>query len=81
MLQLLDKKVSARSADAMRLILACYVFFFIVANLGPYLFNRYLYVPLFVFGGFAAHALDPIKVRKIAHPTVVPVTTQHNSTA
>ena len=81
MLQLLNKKVAARSGDAMRLILACYVFFFIVANLGPYLFNRYIYVPLFVFGGFAAHALEPIKVRKIARPTVVPATAPHNSTA
>jgi len=81
MLLLLNRKVAARSGDAMRLILACYVFFFIVTNLGPYLYNRYIYVPLFVFGGFAAHALDPMKVRKVAPPTVVPATAQHNSTA
>jgi O-antigen ligase len=81
MLLLLNKKVPASSAEAMRLILACYVFFFIVANLGPYLFNRYVYVPLFVFGGFASHALDPLKLRKIARATVVPVTAHHNSTA
>ena len=81
MLLLLNKRVASRSADAMRLILACYVFFFIVNNLGPYLFNRYIYVPLFVFGGFAAHVLDPAKVRKIARAAVVPVTAQHNSTA
>jgi len=81
MLLLLNRKVAARSGDAIRLILACYVFFFIVTNLGPYLYNRYIYVPLFVFGGFAAHALDPIKVRKVAPATVLPVTAQHNSTA
>ena len=81
MLLLLNRKVAARSGDAMRLILACYVFFFIVTNLGPYLYNRYIYVPLFVFGGFAAHKLDPIKVRKVAPATVLPVTAQHNSTA
>jgi len=81
MLLLLNRKVAARSGDAIRLILACYVFFFIVTNLGPYLYNRYIYVPLFVFGGFAAHKLDPIKVRKVAPATVLPVTAQHNSTA
>jgi O-antigen ligase len=81
MLLLLNRKVAAKSGDAMRLILACFVFFFIVTNLGPYLYNRYIYVPLFVFGGFAAHALDPIKVRRVAPSTVVPVTAQHDSTA
>jgi O-antigen ligase len=81
MLRLLNEQVAARSGDAMRLILACYVFFFIVANLGPYLFNRYLFVPLFLFGGFAAHALDPVKVRKIAIATVAPVAAPRNSAA
>jgi O-antigen ligase len=81
MLLLLNGQIAAKSGDAIRLILACYVFFFIVTNLGPYLYNRYIYVPLFVFGGFAAHALDPMKVRKVAPPTVVPATAQHNSTA
>jgi O-antigen ligase len=81
MLLLLNGQIAAKSGDAIRLILACYVFFFIVTNLGPYLYNRYIYVPLFVFGGFAAHKLDPIKVRKVAPATVVPVTAQHNSTA
>jgi O-antigen ligase len=81
MLLLLNGQIAAKSGDAIRLILACYVFFFIVTNLGPYLYNRYIYVPLFVFGGFAAHALDPMKVRKVAPSTVVPATAQHNETA
>jgi hypothetical protein len=38
----------------MSLALALCVFFFVVSNLGPYLYNRYLYVPMFVVAGFAA---------------------------
>ena len=64
MLQFLKEKSSDKSAGAVRLALACYVFFFIVANLGPYFYNRYLYVPMFVFAGFAAHALNPIKAKQ-----------------
>jgi O-antigen ligase len=61
---------SAQSKQAVPLILACYVFFFIVFNLGPYLYNRYLYVPLFVLGGFSLHVLDPTKMRKRVRRTV-----------
>ncbi len=30
------------------------LFFFIITNLGPYIFNRYIFIPLFVLAGFAA---------------------------
>jgi O-antigen ligase len=71
MVRVLREKASEKSIDAVRLILASYVFFFIVSNLGPYLYNRYLYVPMFVFAGFASHSLDPVKARKIARGSLV----------
>jgi O-antigen ligase len=49
--------------NAARLMLACYVCFFIIFNLGPYLYNRYLYIPMFVFAGFAAHVLESVGAR------------------
>ena len=45
-----------RSTNAVRLGLAVYVSIFIIFNLGPYLYNRYLYIPMFLFAGFAARA-------------------------
>jgi hypothetical protein len=47
--------------QTMPLALALCVFFFIVSNLGPYLYNRYLYVPMFVLAGFAAQVPLPVK--------------------
>lgn len=44
------------STNAVRLGLAVYVSIFIIFALGPYLYNRYLYMPLFLFAGFAARA-------------------------
>jgi O-antigen ligase len=64
LLRVLREKTADKSRDTVRLILASFVFFFIVSNLGPYIFNRYLYVPMFVFAGFAAHVRSPLKVRK-----------------
>jgi O-antigen ligase len=71
MVQVLRKKSSDDSINAVQLILASYVSFFIIFSLGPYLYNRYLYIPLFVFAGFAAHAAGPIKARKTARQPAV----------
>jgi O-antigen ligase len=67
-LQFLKHKPGDKSIDAVRLILACYVFFFIVSNLGPYFYNRYLYVPMFVFAGFVTRSLGPLTAPKAARP-------------
>jgi O-antigen ligase len=48
----LKEKPSDKHVEVVRLILACYVFYFVVCNLGPYMYNRYIFVPLFVFSGF-----------------------------
>jgi O-antigen ligase len=48
------KKPPNRRTNAVRLILACYLSFFIIVNLGPYLYNRYLYIPMFLFAGYGA---------------------------
>ncbi len=68
LLQVLRAKAVDGATGVVRLILAAFVFFFIVSNLGPYLYNRYLFVPMFVFAGFAAHARGPLKVRKKISP-------------
>lgn len=71
MLRVLREKASDSSTDAVRLVLASYVFFFIVSNLGPYFYNRYLYVPMFIFAGFAAHSVGPVKARKFSRASFV----------
>jgi O-antigen ligase len=76
MLQVLKQHGADKSADAVRLILACYVFFFIVSNLGPYFFNRYLYVPMFTFAGFVALSLHPVKARKVITSPVLRLPSQ-----
>src|SRR6267378_901841 len=50
--------------DGLNLGLSCYVLLFIVCMIDPIVFNRFLYVPMFVFAGFTAHALGPVKARK-----------------
>ena len=71
MLQLLRKKPSDDLANAVRLILASYVSFFIIFSLGPYLHNRYLYIPMFVFAGFIARVLGPAKSLFVPATTTV----------
>jgi len=63
MLRALKRKRSADSANALRLGLSVYASLFVGANLHPILFNRFLFVPLFIFGGFAAHAFGPKKAK------------------
>jgi O-antigen ligase len=54
----------SRATEILPLILGCYLFFFIVSNLGPYLYNRYVYVPMFLLAGYAAHVWDESKALK-----------------
>jgi O-antigen ligase len=81
MLWVLKQKTSDKSTQAVHLVLASYVFFFIVANLGPYLYNRYLYVPMFVFAGFVEHARVPISTQKIASRSMTRLTAQNGATS
>jgi O-antigen ligase len=64
-LRLLKKRFSGNSSDALRLSLSCYVLLFIVSNLGPFDYNRFLYVPLFAFAGFVASLRVPVETRKV----------------
>lgn len=48
------KKASSTSIEALNLTIASLVLLFVVSNLHPLDYNRFLYVPLFVFAGFAA---------------------------
>jgi O-antigen ligase len=50
----LKRNPSRSSAHALGLGLGCYVLLFIDSNLGPFDYNRFLYVPLFIFAGFTA---------------------------
>lgn len=65
MLRVLRERPS-RFTNAVRLIFACYVSFFIIFNLGPYLYNRFLYIPMFVFAGFAARLPLPVETCVVA---------------
>jgi O-antigen ligase len=79
MLQVIRQNGPNKSAQVVRLLLASYVFFFIVANLGPYLYNRYLYVPIFMFAGFVAHAAGPIRARKPAPQSIMRLPVQNSA--
>jgi O-Antigen ligase len=60
MLQVLKNPQNSGS-NMVRLGLAVYVSAFIVVNLGPYLYNRYLYIPMFLFAGFTARSPRPFE--------------------
>src|SRR6266436_1043445 len=62
----LKKKPSNTSTEALVLALACYALLFIVSNLGPFDYNRFLYIPLFAFGGYAANLRAPLRMRLAA---------------
>jgi hypothetical protein len=83
MLQLLKKEPLGGSSDVLRLSLSCLLLLFIISNLGPFDYNRFLYIPPFVFAGFAASLWLPgetraivrqRQVREISH-TTNPLTT------
>jgi len=63
----LKKNPSSTSTEVLVLALACYALLFIVSNLGPFDYNRFLYIPLFVFGGFAANLRTPLEMGLVAH--------------
>ena len=66
MIRALKSNSSVDLGNALRLGLSAYALLFISSNLHPILFNRFLYVPLFMFAGLTAQAADPIKVRQFA---------------
>jgi O-antigen ligase len=65
MLQVLKKRPSGTSSDALRLSLSCFLLLFIISNLGPFDYNRFLYIPLFAFAGFAVSVWSPVETRAI----------------
>jgi O-Antigen ligase len=54
MLHALKKGCPTSLAEALRLGICVYLLLLIASNLHPILFQRYLYLPLFMFGGLAA---------------------------
>jgi len=71
MLRALKKEPSKDSAETLSLGLSSYVLLFIVCNVAPVIYNRFFYVLMFVFAGFATHLLVPIEARKAARAPVV----------
>jgi O-antigen ligase len=65
MLRFLKKMPPGSSSDAFRLSLSCFLLLFIISNLGPFDYNRFLYIPLFAFAGFAASTWRPLETRTI----------------
>jgi O-antigen ligase len=51
---ILKQPLPEQTHNYLRLSLACYVLLFIVSNLGPFDYNRFLYMPLFILAGFAS---------------------------
>lgn len=51
--------------ELLRLALGSYLLLFIVSNLGPFDYNRFLYMPLFVFAGFAARVEAAVSGRSL----------------
>ena len=72
-LRLLKRKPSERSTDALHLALSCTITLFVISNLHPILYNRFLFIPLFLFAGFAARLARPVQQRA---PVRRPLTTQ-----
>jgi len=75
MLQSLKKKPSDNLANMLRLGLSVFLLLFITSNLHPIVFNRFLYVPLFMFAGLTAQAPGSIKMSKTARRPVARLAT------
>lgn len=60
MTYLLKKVRSGSVRNALTAALSCYVLLLIAASLHPFLYNRYLYVTLFLFAGFTLHVRSAI---------------------
>jgi O-Antigen ligase len=54
MVQSLKANPSGNLANTLRLGLSVYLLLFIASNLNPIVFNRFLYMPLFIFAGLVA---------------------------
>ena len=67
MLQFVKKMPSGSSSDALRLSLSCFLLLFIISSLGPFDYNRFLYIPLFAFAGFATSTWFPVETWAIVH--------------
>jgi O-antigen ligase len=52
----MKKSSSQKVVHILALSLGCTVYLFVVSNLGPFDYNRFLYIPLFIFGGFATRS-------------------------
>ena len=65
MLQVLKKRPLGTSSDALRLSLSCFLLLFIVSNLGPFDYNRFLYIPLFSFAGFVVTVWSPTRTHVV----------------
>ena len=63
MVQILKKGSPDSPSNAVKLSLSCFLLLFIISNLGPFDYNRFLYVPLFFLAGFAAGVHAPADVR------------------
>ena len=77
MLRALATNASGNVAEALRLGLSTYALLFIASNLHPILFNRFLYVPLFMFAGLTVQAPGSIKVSKTARRPVAHLPTRN----
>lgn len=60
-LRVLKKKAPGNSTGSLNLAVASFVLLFIVSNLHPVDYNRFLYIPIFVLAGFAARFPGPIE--------------------
>jgi O-antigen ligase len=76
MLQELKRSSSGDLANALRVGLGVYVLLFIASNLHPILFSRFLFVPLFMFGGLAPRTAGKIKAEKRARGASVHLATR-----
>jgi O-antigen ligase len=63
-IRLMRSVLKRRSENAvihmLALGLGCCTLLFIVSNLGPFDYNRFLYIPVFLFGGFAVRVRLPV---------------------
>jgi hypothetical protein len=66
MLRIAKKNVADETKNVLHLAVACFVLLFVVSNLAPIMYNRFLYVPMFILAGFAADLQDPVQKQQSA---------------
>jgi O-antigen ligase len=62
---LLKRNLPIDIEELLRLAFGSYLLLFIVSNLGPFDYNRFLYMPVFVFAGFAARVEAAVSGRSL----------------